>query len=380
MYRIAERIVLTAVVLAVASSLPAAEVISLTDAAEAATRLGDLPSDGELVIETVKERYADGNIRSERTVARTVELNYVNHGEFQMWDEDGNPVANGRYDSGRRVGKWTRTYRTDEAPLFSQQTFKRFTSPFVSEANFDDDMLNGMWKINDAEGRKVSEIQFKDGLRNGKLVYYFPSGKVAREIDYNTGLIDGFDRTFDDDGNIVSEEQYIDGRRYVLKQDIYLINKRKKLEGYFLHPRTFVETRDDWWTATMATTGMEEGIALRHGPYKAWHINGQISVQGDYEFGDAKGEFIWWHSNGQISLRGGYADGKHDGLWHWWHANGMKSAEGQYDQGNRIGRWLSWKEDGMLSQVKKYDQERELADGEGTNEPTAQRTGSPAQR
>lgn len=348
-------------VFAAAAPLAAQDINSINTlgAADEQPQLAErqVEDDFQLVIETVRERYPNGKIKLLREVARTVDLNYVNHGQFNMWDEDGNVIASGEFHAGQRVGKWTRTYDADESPLFAKEPFKKFDAPFTSEATFKNGKLHGTWTISDSLGRKVSEINFKDGLRDGALVYHFPSGTIAREVDYRNGDMHGMDRTYDEEGNTVSEYKYVDGQRHAMKSTFYLGSKGKKQEIFYLHPKTEATAKDDWWNATLAAYESAEGTPVRHGRYEAWHINGQQSVSGEYRYGKPHGGFTWWHANGQVNIRGSFDDGKHSGMWHWWHPNGMKKAEGAYEGGAPAGRWLTWSDNGELDKIKQYDEE-----------------------
>lgn len=318
----------------------------------------------ELSIETITERYQSGKTKLTREVAMDVDLNFVNHGQFQMFDEAGKVISEGRFEAGQREGHWTRTYQTEDSPLFAQAPYKRFTAPFTSEVKFEHGMMQGEWTITDAQGRKISEIAFVDGLREGKLIYFSPNGQIAREIDFRGGVIDGYDRTYNEAGEVTAEQQYVDGCKIVVKGDTY-ISTKKKTEGAFLYPRMTVATRDDWFNATLATFSNEAGEPVRHGEFNAWHVNGQPSTKGEYSFGQPVGEFTWWHANGQVAIRGAFDNsGKHDGDWQWWHANGMRAAKGQYEHGARIGRWMQWSEEGTLTSTKEHGGASNVAEGE----------------
>lgn len=330
--------------------VPVALAVELPTTTAAAT--ARMPE--EITIETITERYTSGKTKLTREVAMDVDLNFVNHGQFQMFDEAGNVISEGRFEAGQREGKWTRTYQTEDGALFAQAPYKRFTAPFLSEVTFEHGNMQGAWTISDAQGRKVSEIEFTDGLRNGRLVYFSTSGKIAREIDFKNGVIDGYDRTYNEAGDVTAEHQFIDGCMIVIKGDTY-ISERKKTEGAFLYPRMIVASRDNWFDAKLATFSNEAGEPVRHGPFNAWHVNGQPSTKGEYSFGQAVGEFTWWHPNGQVAIRGAFDNaGKHNGDWQWWHPNGMRAAKGQYVGGERVGRWMQWSEEGALTSTKDH--------------------------
>ena len=334
-------------------------LLSFSATADEPTRMiagpiaASMPNESEVEIETIIERYNSGKTKVERQVAMDIDLNYVNHGDFRMFDQNGEEIARGLFRADLREGPWVRVFAGNESTLFSQSPYKNFKPPFTSEATFRNGVMEGAWTITDSLDRKVSEVQLINGQRDGKLVFYSPSGDVAREIEFRAGVVDGVDRSYNGQGVVTAEQQYIDGRRIVTKSETY-ISTKKKTEGTFLHPRMTVVALDDFWNAKLATFGTEEGEAVRHGTYNSWHVNGQLRTTGEYELGKPVGEFVWWHANGQVAIRGSFVDGMHHGAWQWWHANGMRSAKGIYNHGARVGRWMQWDEDGSLADSKDH--------------------------
>ena len=334
-------------------------LISFAATADEPTRMiagpiaAQMPDESDIVIETIIERYNSGKTKVERQVAMDIDLNYVNHGDYRMFDQNGEEIAHGMFQADLREGPWVRIFSGKESTLFTQAPYKNFQAPFTSEATFRGGMMEGAWIIKDSLDRKVSEVQLINGQRDGKLVFYNTSGDIAREIEFRGGVVDGTDRSYNGQGEIASEQRYIDGRRIVTKSDTY-ISTKKKTEGTFLHPRMTVVALDDFWNAKLATFGTEEGEAVRHGAYNSWHVNGQLRTTGEYALGKPVGEFTWWHANGQVAIRGAFVDGLHHGNWQWWHPNGMRSAKGQYNHGIRVGQWMQWEEDGALADAKNH--------------------------
>ena len=320
-----------------------------------------MPDDSDLVIETINERYTSGKTKVEKQVAMDIDLNFVNHGEYRMFDQQGNEIAHGVFEAGLRTGEWTRTFKANESTLFAQSPYKTFQAPYTSTATFENGLMQGTWIIRDAQDRKISEINLINGQRDGKLIFYAPTGKIAREIDFRGGVIDGSDRTYNTQGEVTGEQKYVDGRRIVTKGDTY-ISTKKKSEGQFLYPRMTIASGDNFWNATLATFGAEEGEPVRHGAYNSWHVNGQLRTTGEYAYGQPVGEFSWWHANGQIAIRGKFVEGQHDDLWQWWHANGMRSARGRYKYGARVGRWIQWDDNGKLADTKNHGGSEEVVE------------------
>jgi len=63
---------------------------------------------------------------------------------------------------------------------------------------------------------------------------------------------------------------------------------------------------------------------IRHGLFRAYHINGSVASEGNY------------------------VDGSEHGLWRDFHENGQLAAEGFYENGVEVGVWKYWSEDGSI--------------------------------
>jgi antitoxin component YwqK of YwqJK toxin-antitoxin module len=110
-----------------------------------------------------------------------------------------------------------------------------------------------------------------------------------------------------------------------------------------------VKSPDNWDTCTLAVfeaRGQDE----KHGPFTAWHKNGQLARQGEFRYDLPVGKFLYWYPNGQKQMEGTYIDGRQDGPWIWWHENGLKSIAGEYENATPVGVWQWWQASGKLAQ------------------------------
>ncbi len=300
--------------------------------------------------ELIKERFPNGSIRIERETTQDAAGNYVNHGSWKMWDERGNLQVQGQYEYGNRTGVWIRWYRSvQEANILSKAPYSLFPGPFISQAEFKNDLLDGQWTIYDGKTRKISQWSFEKGKRNGTSTWWFTNGKKMREATFVHGDMQGDYFEWAPDGTVRVKEQYEEGRKIASKTAYYKDGKAKKSEGVYLFAKDVEHTPDDWWTCKLLTT-VKSGKDEKHGPWTSWFPSGQMQLQGAYEHDLQVGKFTWWHSNGQRALEGTFDRGKQDGDWTWWHANGQKSIEGEYAHGNPTGRWTWWHEDGRVVQ------------------------------
>jgi antitoxin component YwqK of YwqJK toxin-antitoxin module len=304
----------------------------------------------EDAVEIIRERRSDGTIKIIRHMIQDAEGNYIKHGPWQELDEQGDVVAEGKYDDNKRHGMWRRTIDGAEATLFAEEPYTSFQGPFVSEATLNHGKLHGHWTIYDSTNKRISVIEFADGKRHGTAVWMYPNGQTRNSSTYVEGVIDGELNRYDPDGNVSGTENYESGRKVEIQVD-YFENKQKRLEGKNLLPKLAIATPDDWWNPTLATFETV-GEAMQDGTWNVWHQNGQKNEQGAYDHGKPVGKFVSWHSNGQKASEGSYVDGNQHERWIWWHSNGQKQADGHYTNGRRSGDWAWWNADGRLEEKR----------------------------
>ncbi|TWT87712.1 MORN repeat variant [Pseudobythopirellula maris] len=305
-------------------------------------------------VEIIRERFPDGKVSVEREVTLDENENYVNHGEWRMFDRQGNVSAEGRYHYGKRVGPWQRWHNASTSKTVKSFPFNRFKGPFLSQATYTDGVLDGAWIILDADNRKVMQVSIEDGKRHDVTITWSPGGDIIRQQAYEHGVPVG--DVLELRGGAKEMERiatYLDGRKLVEKKANHPRTRNKKLVESYLEPKTVLKNADDFWTLTFAEYELQ-GEAVRHGLSQHWHPNGQLEQQGEYRMGEKVGRFTYWHANGQKRSEGAYADDKQDGAWVWWHANGQKAAIGHYAGGELVDRWRWWGENGQLAKQKAY--------------------------
>ncbi len=318
-----------------------------TDAAMDGADTADADGDSK---ELIKERYPNGSIRIEREVTQDAQGNYLNHGSWKMWDERGDVIAQGQYEYGNRTGEWIRWYRrVADANILAKLPYTQFVGPFISQATFKNDQLDGPWTIYDGKTRKISQWTFKEGKRHGPSTWWYANAKKMREAQFVDGDMDGAYLEWAPDGALKIKEDYESGRKLSIKTTHHK-GGAKKTEGMYLFAKDVEHAPDDWWNCKLLTT-VKTGKDEKHGPWTSWFPSGQKALEGTYEHNLQVGKFTWWHSNGQRALEGRFNNGKQNGVWTWWHANGQKSIEGEYASGNPTGRWTWWKEDGHVVQA-----------------------------
>jgi antitoxin component YwqK of YwqJK toxin-antitoxin module len=324
--------------------------IEATNYAEASNAFGVV---GE--VELVRERYPDGKIKIERQVTLNGDGNYVNHGAWKQYSTAGDVVAEGQYHFGKRAGLWTRWIGRNDAALIGEQPFRQFKAPFMSQANFANDQMDGEWIVIDANERKVMVVSLKSGERNGTSTIWLPNGNVYWQMTYEYSVPAGdLYEINTKTGEATKTASFDQGRKVYTKTDHYPRNRQIKSEIVYLSAPTVAKSLDNYWSMKLAEYS-SEGNDMRHGSAKTWFANGQQEQEGFYTNGKRTGTFKYWHENGQLQSMGEYHDNKAVGTWVWWHDNGQKSAVGKYENGLLVGEWRWWNEQGKLTKQQTYN-------------------------
>jgi antitoxin component YwqK of YwqJK toxin-antitoxin module len=311
----------------------------------------------EAAVELVQERNASGAVKIEREMTQDASGDYVLHGAWRYYDENGRLIIDGRFVQGQREGLWRRFYRASEAVQLTTAPYKDFSRPLISAATFRAGRMHGTWTITDSQDRKVHEIELDNGERDGPAIWYYPSGGVFAVAHYEHGSPNGEMIQFAADGVVIATETYERGRKISKRTEYHDEAHQVKQEMTFLHSELTSKTPDNWDTLELATFEVR-GRDQRHGPYSIWHANGQLARQGEFDLDAPVGGLNAWYSNGQKQLEGTYVDGRQEGVWTWWHANGQKAASGEYHDARPHGKWLWWNATGELAHKTDFSRSR----------------------
>lgn len=305
--------------------------------------------------EIIRQRYPDGSVQIARHVKQDQSGNYVNDGQWQLFDRKGVRIAMGSYIDGAMEGQWARLHLKSDGGIFLNPPFSLFQGPFKSMATFSEGRISGRWRITDARGQKVFEMPYKDGKRDGLAVWFYPGEKIFRRMQFSANVPDGQLAQFDQRGKITRKEVYQDGKRIENRVTYYRPSNQKQEAKIILRGRVELNGEDQWWDAKPAEL-VVTGEDSEQGPIRSWYQNGQAKMIGNLEEGLRVGRFVWWHENGVKQSMGSYdARGNKVGQWVWWHKNGMKSIMGQYKDDQADGLWRQWDEDGTQTREKDFD-------------------------
>ena len=307
--------------------------------------------------EVIWQNYPDGTPQLMRHMAQDKEGNYYNHGDWKLFNRQGQILAQGQFYDGVMDGVWKRWHPQSAEGIFATKPFNLFRGPFLSTASFSKGELDGIWVLQDNFERKIFEIPYRNGVRHGTATWWYPSSMKMREVNFKDGLMDGALLEWDEQDKLVRRDEYFGGKK-IIRQMSYYRPKYKESENYYLDVKLEPGGSDDWWQAKPAGF-VPTGARLQHGPALSWYDNGQPKMKGQYKNDARYGRFIWWHPNGQKQLIGSYDEnGNKVGAWTWWHPNGVKAIQGQYESNVAVEVWRWWDENGQVESTENISETR----------------------
>jgi len=75
-----------------------------------------------------------------------------------------------------------------------------------TEAYYEGDKLNGVFKQYDEKGKLQFEENYKNGILEGNSKEYYPNGKLKELIMYRNGKLESL-RIYSEDGKLIIEKQ-----------------------------------------------------------------------------------------------------------------------------------------------------------------------------
>lgn len=351
--------------------LPLTEVESLRSLVSPEQKNADLAGKAE----RVQQRYPNRQIHIERWIIEDPNGNLVNHGDYKEFDLQGNLIAAGNYELGKKTGNWFKTISLEEMKKLLVGLPEGFHPPFESKADFRKGVLHGEWTCTDKDGKLVFLWHFDEGKRHGESLWFLPNGETVQMLTYDKNRVHGPALTRSRTGAAV-DLTFVQGRQLRVDTDYFprtLPDRRFiKSRKTFLYPSELNLAKHDWDSSSVTFEKVSADEPIPHGPFIVFYSNGQKAAQGTYDRGQRSGEFTWWYSNGQKKTTGHYVDDLEDGPWSWWHENGLRMARGSFVAGKKIDQWSVWNPQGQL--VKRVDNPQLLEGRESIAETPEKRS------
>jgi antitoxin component YwqK of YwqJK toxin-antitoxin module len=153
----------------------------------------------------------------------------------------------------------------------------------------------GRWSEWSEEGKLAYSFGYIDDKENGKCITRFKNGKKQSEVLYNYGIKSGIEKSWNQKGNPIYENNWKDG----LRDGAQIVWGKS---GLILHKHRY-----------------SKGVL--HGEFIEYYDDGQKSITGNYRFGKKHGSWTYIYKDGVVALSGNYSKGIPKGSWFWIRAN-----------------------------------------------------------
>lgn len=327
-------------------------------------------------------------------------------GEYISYFENGNINTKGSFIKGKKTGEWISFYESGNKN---------------DVVNFDlDGKENGIYEQFTEDGRKladyvytkgeISEYRFYDkngevlseGKRKAGDFYYksfYENGNIDKEGKFGKKDKNGLWKSYDINGSLVSEEQYLNGvnvdtfKRYFRSgelETIYKFNKEGGIDGYYadyfrngnLYCQGYFnngESDGPWvyyYPDKTVNTEMFLHNGLKEGFETSYTVAGLPYQSGFYEddllmftiYYDTAGLALdtVFETPGKRSLELRYCktcgvymtvdvyNNNYNGNQVFYYPDGTISSKGLFFNGNRNGKWESYYEDGVAASTGSY--------------------------
>jgi len=112
-----------------------------------------------------------------------------------------------------------------------------------------------------------------------------------------------------DNGNpkVIKYYKTIDGKKQVVREEVYYENSNKKMEGEYLNEK-------------------------RVGKWSAWYEDGQLWSEGEYKDGKREGIGLVFHPNGKTYIESMYSGDEKTGKWRFYDTSGTLIKEVDFDK------------------------------------------------
>jgi antitoxin component YwqK of YwqJK toxin-antitoxin module len=231
-------------------------------------------------LEMKRDYFPSGKVKIEGTyrngIAEGVRREYNENGEVEkaFIMKSGVVAAEGILEtSGLRKGSWTEYYTDGKVK---------------AKGNYTEDFKTGIWEYYHRNGKLEQKGSYDSkGKPVGEWQWYYDNGGLLRIENFRNGLNDGLLTEKDEQGNIITTGEYIDGK----EEGKWILTI-----GGMLTEGEFVE-------------------GMRNGAWRTFYPDGTLSFEGRFVDDNPNGTHIFYYPNGKIREVGDYLMGLKNGEW-----------------------------------------------------------------
>ncbi len=334
-------------------------------------------------------------------------INYRNgllSGDYKTFDDDGilHHVQTYEQDTltGQRFYNKEGKILSDESDKngnFSIQAFFPDGSPDY-KATYQNGLLEGEVITYYRNGIKKMIQHFKKGYKEGPLKAFYETGELQYGVDFRNGKEHGYYRSFYENGQINEEGWFQDGlkqQKWVLYDQLGNILERNyyindQLHGIYLQYAPgnkpylkyryafgdIIETvqydsagnvlnkinfKDGQGMMDLLyhdknvfkATGVQCGLFQEYST--TYYPDGKPKVKSTPPDSSGRIMISAWYPSGQLQAKGSLLNGERSGKWIWYHDNGNIETKCYYDEGKATGKWTDYYDNGNIKIVRQFE-------------------------
>lgn len=345
--------------------------------------------------------------------------------------DNGKIASEGYFKNGLPEGVWKSYHPNGELKSIGNKLagksdslwkFYDQTGMLLSTFEYANDMKNGCATRFDSLGNIAKETYYVDDIKQGEEQWFFPDGKLKKSILFNDGKEDGLALEFNEEGIIVSQEEFKNG--YLRnKEEFNQLDENGEKTGtwrtYFPNGEIATEINykggkkdgtakvfDENGKLIDINTMVGDSVASDPGGvviidlYKEYHSNGKVKLMGGLNKGMRSGIFrefdnqgnlvqgyiyvkdtlvsegfiksggifdgewvTYYKQTGKVKAKGPFKDGIKDGKWTFYYPDGKKEQEGKFKKNTLYGQWYWYYRNGQVKREEYFNGKGKL---EGT--------------
>lgn len=193
----------------------------------------------------------------------------------------------------------------------------------------------GKWvKLHEGTKKKRYEGVFKNDIPTGKFTYFYLTGEVSAVTDFQDNSKIAYTRMYHLNGKVMAAGKFTDQK----KDSIWLsFNDRNEI----ISKENYVDGKLNGENIVYYPSDPAKGKVKRY----------EIT---NYEAGLKHGDWIQFFSSGTVKAEGLYKDGNFDGKVKWYFSNGKVEIAGYYKHAVKYGFWKFYEDDGTFKKKVYY--------------------------
>jgi len=203
----------------------------------------------------------------------------------------------------------------------------------------------------------------KTNKKTGIWIEFFDKYQTKKETQFENDLKNGFQKEYDNKGNLIKIEKYINGILQINAEELkrpeivkeYYSNRKIKRQGAYIDGKSvgmhiLFDSTGTLKKGTIYENGIKisEGIVdsnnLKQGVWKEYYVTGELKSEGEYEDNIKVKSWNYFFANGKLEQKGNYVKGKPNSTWRWYFETGNLLREEIFLRGKEDGFFVEFNE------------------------------------